>query len=91
MPIVSMFLNPKTVRALGTSRALRGLRTGNQSVLIGGLALAIIGWARGRSANQPDRELLVRKVVPLGSTLIVRHAPDGSIEPRIEVREPDIT
>lgn len=85
MSLLSSLLNPRAVRSFGVTRALHGLRTGSQSTLLTGAALALIGWLRARPRG--GRELLTRKVVPLGSTVIIRHAAQGSELPTIEVTQ----
>ncbi len=87
MALLSSFLKPQTIRSLGLTRMLRGVRTGNQPALYTGAALALLGWLRSRPRG--ERELLTRKVVPLGSMVIVRHAQDGSELPTVEVVETD--
>lgn len=58
----------------GFNRALRGLRTGDRNSLLSGAALlAFALWQRNRK-KQPTRELLVRKSIRPGETLVIRGA-----------------
>lgn len=58
----------------GFNRALRGLRTGDRnSVLSGAALLALALWQRNRK-KKPTRELLVRKTIRPGETLVIRGA-----------------
>ena len=58
----------------GFNRALRGLRTGDRNSLLSGAALlAFALWQRNRK-KQPTRELLVRKAIRPGETLVIRGA-----------------
>jgi hypothetical protein len=58
----------------GLNRALRGLRTGDRNSLLSGAALlAFALWQRSRK-KQPPRELLVRKAIRPGETLVIRGA-----------------
>ncbi|HLT95257.1 MAG TPA: hypothetical protein VK070_00570 [Acidimicrobiia bacterium] len=76
------------LKTLGWARTLRGLREGNQAVLLTGLALILFQKAR---SSKDQRELIYRKKLPVGSTIVVRHARRG--EPKIQIRraEPDQT
>jgi hypothetical protein len=69
----------------GVSTALRGLRTGDQRVLLGGAALAAFGWLRSR---KPERELVYRREIPEGSSVVVRYGKKGAL-PKIDVRRRD--
>lgn len=58
----------------GFNRALRGLRTGDRNSLLSGAALlALALWQRNRK-KKPTRELLVRKAIRPGQTLVIRGA-----------------
>lgn len=58
----------------GFNRALRGLRTGDRNSLLSGAALlAIALWQRNRK-RKPTRELLVRKALKPGETIVIRGA-----------------
>ena len=58
----------------GFNRALRGLRTGDRNSLLSGAALlALALWQRNRK-KQPTRELLVRKALKPGETIVIRGA-----------------
>lgn len=86
MSLLSSFFDPRTIRSLGITRTLRGLRSGDQSLLLTGISLAILGWLRSRPKG--DRELLATKVVPLGSSIVIRHTGVDGDSARIEVIEP---
>lgn len=68
---------------LGWQRALRGVREGDQTLLLTGIAL--LAWQYLRR-SRPRKQLLYRKQVPLGSTIVVRHARRG--DPRLEIHRP---
>lgn len=72
------------LRPMGIARTLRGLREGNQAVLLTGLALIL--FERMRS-NRGKRELLYRKKLPVGATLVVRHA--GPESKKLQIIERD--
>ncbi len=58
----------------GFNRALRGLRTGDRNSLLSGAALlALAIWQRNRK-RKPARELLVRKALKPGETIVIRGA-----------------
>ncbi len=58
----------------GFNRALRGLRTGDRNSLLSGVALlALALWQRNRK-RKPARELLVRKALKPGETIVIRGA-----------------
>ena len=69
----------------GATRVLRGLRQGDQSALLSGAILVAYGLWRRRG---PERELLVRREVPIGTTLVIRHGREGEI-PQIQFYERD--
>lgn len=73
------------LRGFGWTRALRGLREGNQAVLLTGLALVLLQRMRG---SRRERQLVYRKRLPVGSTLVVRHAQKGG--PRVEIRQAEL-
>ncbi len=79
--------NPARLMATGTSRLFRGLREGDQRSLLVGAGLLAFGW--WRKTAPPKKELLYRKTVPVGSTVVVRYGKSG--EPRLEITEPDVT
>lgn len=79
-------LNPAFLKATGWTRVLSGLRTGDQSLLFTGLGLLALRYLR---TSRQNKQLLFRKVVPVGSAIVVRHTKEG--EPRIEIREPSQT
>ena len=71
------------LKLLGWQRAVRGLREGSQGVLFTGLALVAYQYLKeGRSRKR----LIYRKTVPVGATVVVRHARRG--DPRLEIRKP---
>lgn len=80
--LVARFL-PASPVAAGTAAALRGLRTGDQRTLLGGAALLAYGWWRSQEGG---RELIYRREVPVGSTVVVRHGRKGDL-PEIEIHE----
>jgi hypothetical protein len=58
----------------GFNRALRGLRTGDRNSLLSGAALVAFAlWQRNRK-KKPARELLVRKALKPGETIVIRGA-----------------
>lgn len=69
------------LRPIGVARALRGLREGNQQILVTGLALILVERLR---SGRGKRELIYRKRLPVGSALIIRHGRRG--DPKVEVR-----
>lgn len=71
------------LRTLGWARTVRGLREGDQSVLLTGLALVLLQQLR-RSTSK--RKLVYRKKVPVGSTIVIRHTRRGT--PRLDIRRP---
>lgn len=73
------------LRGFGWTRALRGLREGNQAVLLTGLALILFQRIWG---SRGERKLVYRKRLPVGSTLVVRHARKGG--PRVEVGQAEL-
>lgn len=72
------------LRPIGWARALRGLREGNQPMLLTGLGLVLFQWLR---SSKPSKELIYRKEIPLGSTVVVRHVRRGA--PRVEIHQPE--
>jgi hypothetical protein len=80
--LVARFL-PASPLAAGTVTALRGLRTGDQRSLLGGAALLAFGWWRSQDGG---RQLIYRREVPIGSTVVVRHGRKGDL-PEIEIHE----
>ena len=72
------------LRPIGVARTLRGLREGNQAIVLTGLAL--IMFERMRS-NRGKRELIYRKKLPIGSTVVVRHARSGTQKLQIIERD----
>lgn len=67
-------------KSIGWLRAWRGVRQGDQTVLLTGLALVAFQYLRG---SRGKKELIFRKKVPVGSTVVVRHARRGA--PRITI------
>lgn len=70
------------LRPIGWARTLRGLREGNQAVLLSGLGLVV--WQSLRN-SKGKRELIYRKKLPVGSTIVVRHGHRG--DPKLEIYE----
>lgn len=61
----------------GLSRALRGLRTGDQRSLYAGVALIVFGlWRRGRAKE--TRKLIYRKTLRPGEALLIRPSSSGA-------------
>ena len=71
------------LKSIGWARTIRGARQGDQVALLTGLGLVAFQYLRD---TKQKKQLIYRKVVPLGSTLVVRHARRG--DPRIEIRKP---
>ncbi len=70
-------------RQLAVTQGLRAMRTGSR----GQLLLAVIMFLLGlRNRNKGKKELLYRKSVPVGSSIVVRHNPGG--EQRLDVIDP---
>lgn len=65
------------LRTIGITRALRGLREGDQSLLYTGLAMIAIQWLR---SSKPRRTLVYRRKIPIGSTLVIRHTERGTTQ-----------
>lgn len=61
----------------GVSRALRGLRTGDQRSLYVGVALIVFGMWR-RSREKETRKLIYRKVLRPGQALLIRPSASGA-------------
>jgi hypothetical protein len=73
-------VSPKTA---AVTRVLRGLREGDQQALLTGAALFAYNAWRNRG---PERELIARREVPLGSTVVIRHGKKGEL-PQIQFYE----
>lgn len=73
------------LKALGWARTLRGLREGNQAVLLTGLGLIALQMLRN---SKGKRQLVYRKTLPVGSAIVVRHAKPGTPWLRL-VEKPD--
>jgi hypothetical protein len=69
--------------AAGTTRVLRGLREGDQRSLLGGAAIVAYGLLQKRG---PEKELIARREVPIGSSVVIRHGKKGQL-PTIEFYE----
>jgi hypothetical protein len=78
---------PSQLMGLGTQRLFRGLRQGDQRALLAGAAMLAFGWLRKTGA--PKKELIYRKEVPVGSTVVIRHRKGDM--PQLEITEPDVT
>jgi len=81
--LINRALGYRDPRAEGVRRALRGFREGDQRDLYIGLALWAFAYLRNTS---PKKQLLYRKTVPEGSTLVIRHTKRGT--PRLEIHKP---
>lgn len=68
---------------IGWKRAVRGAREGDQTLLLTGIGLILFQYVR---STRPKKQLLYRKAVPVGSTVVVRHGRRG--EPRLEIQKP---
>lgn len=79
-------LNPLRLTSGPWTRVLRGLRSGDQTLLLTGLAMLAYRYLR---STRPDRTLIYRTTVPVGSTVVVRHGHQG--EPRLEITRPATT
>ncbi len=77
---MALIKNPGGLVTGGISRAFRGARTGDQQLLLTGAALAAFGLWRRSSAKK--KELVYRKTVPLGSSLVVRYGEGDEVEIR---------
>lgn len=69
---------------LGWRRAVKGLRDGDQTLLLTGIGLLALQYLR---SSRPRKQLLYRKKLPIGSTIVVRHARRGA--PKLEIHEPE--
>lgn len=76
-------LGSRDPRDEGLRRTMRGFREGDQRELYLGLALTALAYLR---RSKPQRELLFRKSVPVGSALVIHHKKRGA--PKIEVIKP---
>jgi hypothetical protein len=81
--LINRALGYRDPRAEGVRRALRGVREGDHRELYIGLALYALAYLRNTA---PRKQLLYRKTVPEGSTLVVRHTKAGT--PKLEIHEP---
>lgn len=68
---------------IGWPRVVRGLREGDQTVLLTGAALLFLHYLR---TTKPRKQLLYRKIVPVGSTVVVRNSRRG--DPKLEIHKP---
>ncbi|MFP3913477.1 MAG: hypothetical protein ACLFWM_01260 [Actinomycetota bacterium] len=69
------------LKPMGWIRVLRGLRQGNQAMLLTGLALVAFQRLRG---SRGKRELVYRQKLPVGSAVVIRHQrPD---DPKVGIR-----
>jgi len=71
------------LKLLGWQRAVKGVREGDQTLLLTGLGLLALQYLRG---SRPRKQLLYRKKLPIGSTIVVRHSRRGA--PKLEIHEP---
>lgn len=70
------------LKLLGWQRSVKGLREGDQTLLLTGLGLLALQYLRG---SRPRKKLLYRKKLPIGSTIVVRHSRRG--DPKLEIHE----
>ena len=78
-------LGAPTAFAAGTRRTLTGLRTGDTTELV--LGLALLGFTYMRR-TAPRRELIYRQKLAPGAHVTVRNATAGT-PTRLEIRETD--
>ena len=78
-------LGGPTAFAAGSRRTLTGLRTGDRTELI--LGLALLGFTYMRRTS-PKKELIYRKELAPGAHVTVRNAKPGT-PARLEIREPE--
>jgi hypothetical protein len=71
-------------RAAGIQRTWRGFREGNDRDLYIGLALTALAYLQ---TTAPRKQLIYRKAVPEGSTLVIQHKRRGA--PRLEIVKPE--
>jgi len=81
--LIDWFAGSQSWGAVGLSRTLRGLRTGDQRDLYLGLGLAALSFIR-RTA--PRKQLLYRRTVREGSAIVIHNRRLGA--PKIEVIKP---
>ncbi len=67
---------------LGLERSLRGLRTGDQRLLLTGAALLIVGWMR---RNGGQRKLVFKRELKPGKGIVIR-AVDQT-RPAVSIRD----
>ncbi len=78
------FFGETELKAVGLDRVWRGLRRGDRRDLYMGASLAALAWLRDNKSSK--KELIFRKKLPEGSTLVIQHRKKG--DPRIEVIKP---
>ncbi|HSJ36056.1 MAG TPA: hypothetical protein VLB85_13480 [Acidimicrobiia bacterium] len=71
------------LKSIGWMRTLRGVREGDQMILFTGLALVALQWLRDSGQK---KELIYRKKVPVGSSVLIRHVHRGA--PKITIQKP---
>mgnify|MGYP001203880215 CR=1 FL=1 len=71
------------LKSIGWMRTLRGVREGDQLILFTGLALVALQWLRNSGQK---KELIYRKKVPVGSSVLIRHVHRGA--PKITIQKP---
>jgi len=81
--LIDWLVGSQSWGAVGLSRTLRGLRTGDQRDLYMGLGLAALSYIR-RTA--PRKRLLYRRTVREGSAIVIYNRRRGA--PMIEVIKP---
>ncbi|HEX2155162.1 MAG TPA: hypothetical protein VHL52_14450 [Acidimicrobiia bacterium] len=69
------------LRTIGWVQVLRGLRQGNQALLLTGLGLVVFQSMRSKRG---ERQLVYRKKLPVGSAVVIRHGHRG--DPKLEIR-----
>lgn len=65
------WLRASNLVTAGATRALRGLRTGDQRVLVSGALLGLLGWLASKAG--PQRKLIFRQTIPKETALVLRH------------------
>lgn len=73
------------LKPFGWARTLRGLREGDQSLVVTGLALVLVQYLR---SSRPSKQLIYRKKLPVGSTIVVRHTLRG--DPKLQIKRPSV-
>lgn len=81
--LVRLVFGTSDAQRAGRTRALRGLREGDNRDLYLGLALSAIAYLQ---RTKPRKQLIYRQKVPEGTALVIHHRKTGS--PRLEIVKP---